>query len=105
LSDPQTRRYQFTLRRLLILSTALSIVFAIAGVLGGPLIVQLVTGAYLAIITAWMILRWPTVRENWRETQRARLAAIRAKRVTAIESARERKARRAEANQTEPPRA
>ncbi len=83
------RRYQFTVRRLLILSTAISIAFAIAGGFRGPMFFRMFIGVYLASIVAWFVMRWPAVRENWRTSKRLRLAAIQKERELAIEVAKQ----------------
>lgn len=82
-------RYQFTVRRLLILSTAIAIAFAVAGGFRGPMIFRLFVGVYFASLAAWVVMRWPAVRENWRRSKRLRLAAIRKERELAIEVAKQ----------------
>ncbi|WP_428305628.1 hypothetical protein [Lacipirellula sp.] len=82
-------RYQFTMRRLLLLSTAIAVAFAVAGGFRGPLIFKVFVGVYFASLAGWVVMRWPAVRENWRESQRQRLAAIRQKRELALEVAKQ----------------
>jgi hypothetical protein len=82
-------RYQFTVRRLLILSTAIAVACAVAGGLRGPLIFKAVVGVYFASLAAWFVMRWPAVRGRWRESKRQRLAAIRKERELAIEVAKQ----------------
>jgi hypothetical protein len=85
----QPRRYQFTVRRLLILSTAISIAFAFAGGFRGPILFRMIIGVYLGSIVAWFVMRWPDVRDRWRDSKRLRLAAIQRKRELAIEVAKQ----------------
>lgn len=82
-------RYQFTVRRLLILSTAIAVSFGIAGGFRGPMIFRMFVGIYFASLAAWFVMRWPAVRENWRRSNRLRLAAIRKERELAIEVAKQ----------------
>jgi len=82
-------RYQFTVRRLLILSTAIAVACAIAGGMRGPMIFKVFVGVYFASMAAWFVMRWPAVRERWRESKRLRLAAIRKERELAIEVAKQ----------------
>lgn len=82
-------RYQFTVRRLLILSTTIAIAFAVAGGFRGPMIFRMVIGVYFASLATWVVMRWPAVRENWRRSKRLRLAAIRKERELAIEVAKQ----------------
>ena len=82
-------RYQFTVRRLLILSTAIAVACAVAGGMRGPMIFKVFVGVYFASLAAWVVMRWPAVRENWRRSKRLRLAAIRNERELAIEVAKQ----------------
>ena len=82
-------RYHFTVRRLLILSTAIAVACAVAGGLRGPMIFKVFVGVYFASLAAWFVMRWPAVRERWRESKRQRLAAIHKQRELAIEVAKQ----------------
>jgi hypothetical protein len=82
-------RYQFTVRRLLILSTVIAVAFAVAGGFRGPLIFRMFVGVYFASLAAWFVMRWPAVRENWRKSKRLRMAEIRKERELAIEVAKQ----------------
>jgi hypothetical protein len=82
-------RYQFTVRRLLILSTAIAVACAVAGGMRGPMIFKVFVGVYFASLATWSVMRWPVVRERWRESKRLRLAAIRKERELAIEVAKQ----------------
>lgn len=82
------RTYQYSLRRLLVLSTAVAALCAAAGAIPAPPAFQLGFGLYLAVLVAWTIMRLPAVSENWREHNRRRLAMIQRRREIAIETAR-----------------
>lgn len=79
-------RYQFTVRRLLLLSTATALAFALAGGLSGPLFFRVFMGVYLTTELAWMVMRWPRI---WRASQRRRLGVVQKQRESAIEVAKE----------------
>lgn len=79
-------RYQFTVRRLLFLSTATALAFALAGSLRGPLLFRVFMGVYLTTELAWMVMRWPRI---WRVSQRRRLAVVKKQRELAIEVAKQ----------------
>ena len=81
-----SRRYQFTVRRLLLLTTATALAFALAGGLRGPLLFRVFIGVYLATELAWIVMRWPHI---WRVSQRRRLAVIQKQRELAIEVAKQ----------------
>jgi hypothetical protein len=75
----EPRRYQFTVRRLLLLSTAIAVVFACAGGFGAPLIYQIAFGLYYTALLTVFIMLLPNVRR--------RLAAIQKRRELALEVA------------------
>lgn len=79
-------RYQFTLRWLLILATAIALAFAVAGGIGGPLWLRMSMGAYLAFELAGIVMRWPRI---WQLSRRRRLAAPRGQGELAIEVAKQ----------------
>jgi hypothetical protein len=66
------RPYQFSIGRLLALSTVVALCLAIAGWLTSTVVGQALAGAYFGLLTAWVVMRWPAVRENLREVRQRR---------------------------------
>ncbi len=85
------RPYQFSIGRLLALSTVVALSLAIAGWLTSTLAGQAVAGAYFGLLAAWVVMRWPAVRENLREVRLRRQKILK-----------ERAAMVADANRTRP---
>ncbi len=63
------RPYQFSIGRLLALSTVVALCLAIAGWLTSSPTGQALAAAYFGINAAWVVMRWPAVRENLREVR------------------------------------
>jgi hypothetical protein len=83
------RPYQFTLRRLLFLSTAIAIALTFASGIRGPQFFRIGLGLYLAGLITWLVMRWSVVRENWIVVRRERLAEIQRRRELAIKVAKQ----------------
>jgi hypothetical protein len=54
-------RYQFGIRRLLILTTAVALIVVISIRLAAPRLVQVVVAAYFVFLVGWMIMRLPSL--------------------------------------------
>lgn len=81
----ERRRFQFTVRRMLLHSTAIALIFACVRPSGAALIYQVVIGLYYAALVTIFVLLLPNVR--------GRLAAVRKRREMVLEVAK-RKPRR-----------
>ena len=73
-------RFQFGIRRLLILTTVAAVVSAWAAHHNAPVFLQAVLAAYLMIFTGWVIMRVPSIwdkhsalRERWRQVKQRRI--------------------------------
>ena len=74
-------RYQLTMRRLLLHSTAIALIFACVRASGASLIYQVMIGLYYAALVTIFVLLLPNVR--------SRLAAVRKRREKLLEVARQ----------------
>jgi len=70
------RPYQFSVLRLLVLSTAIAVTLALAGGIRAPRSIQIGVGIYFALLITWGVMRWPAVYANLREVQRRRQAIL-----------------------------
>jgi hypothetical protein len=85
------RPYQFSIGRLLALSTVVALSLAVAGWLTSTPAGQALAGTYFGLLAAWVVMRWPAVRDNLREV-RLRRQKILEERATMV----------ADANRTRP---
>jgi hypothetical protein len=86
------RRYQFSILRLLLLMTAIGVVFGLARSLAVTPLGQITAGVYFAVIAAWFIMRWHVVYVGLVEVRRRRHAMIRRRRALAADIEARRKA-------------
>jgi uncharacterized membrane protein len=58
------RPYQFSTRRLLLLSTALAVTFAMARWVARPMIAQIGISIYFGVLSFWAVMRLPEIWHN-----------------------------------------
>jgi len=80
------RPYQFSVLRLLVLSTAIAVTLALAGGIRAPRSVQIGAGVYFALLITWGVMRWPAVYANLRQVQRHRQAILAERKAKAAEA-------------------
>jgi len=66
------RPYQFSIGRLLVLSTAVAGSLVVARGLASEPVLQAILGVYFALLVAWVVMRWPAVSTNLREVRKRR---------------------------------
>ena len=59
--------YQFTIRRLLFLSTAVAVCMASARSFDVPPMIQAILGVYFSLFVIGAVMRWPAIRAKQRE--------------------------------------
>lgn len=99
---PRRRWHQFTVQRLLVLSTAIAAICAGMSSLHMPEWMRAALIVYFVAIVAWVIFRWPTFREDMREIRRRR-QELANKRTALIAEAAKQKGKRGDATPQKPP--
>ena len=77
-------RYQFDVRRLLLLMTVVGVSFSIGKYVAPPRL-QTGTGLYFALLSAWAVMRLPAVRANLADVRRRRREMLKNRRRLAEE--------------------
>jgi hypothetical protein len=70
------RPYQFSIVRLLVLTTAVAIVISVARALSITLPGQIVLGFYFGALAVWAVMRWPDVYASLLDVRRRRRAIL-----------------------------
>ncbi len=96
------RWHQFTVQRLLVLSTAIAAICAGMSSLHMPEWMRAALVVYFVVVVAWVIFRWPTFRDNMRDIRRRR-QELADKRTAIIAEAVKHKGGRCHAPTTQPP--
>lgn len=77
--------YQFTIRRLLFLSTAVAVCLAAARSIHSDPLFQPIVGTYLGLMVVLAVMRWPVVRAKQREILQRRLDFLEHRRALSAE--------------------
>jgi hypothetical protein len=70
------RPYQFSLKRVLIMTAAMAAALAAARAVNVPILEQTFLGIYAMLLLFWAFLRWPVVHADLRRIRQRRLSIL-----------------------------